>query len=111
MITKNFNDMTKVTNTLPKTINDFMADKDLSISLKMIRFVSQKNTMNPEITDFVGYGASFFVVLSFVMKDIKRLRIVNLVGCVLFVLYGAFNNYLWPIIIPNAILCLSLIHI
>jgi hypothetical protein len=61
--------------------------------------------MSPEITDFVGYGASFFVVLSFIMKDIKKLRIVNLIGCVLFVLYGIFCNYLWPIIIPNAILC------
>ncbi|HCN11419.1 MAG TPA: uroporphyrinogen decarboxylase [Kaistella sp.] len=61
--------------------------------------------MSPEITNFIGYGASFFVVLSFVLKDIKKIRIVNLVGCILFVIYGVFSNYLWPIIIPNAILC------
>ncbi|HPW88423.1 MAG TPA: uroporphyrinogen decarboxylase [Kaistella chaponensis] len=66
--------------------------------------------MSPEITDFVGYGASFFVVLSFVMKDIKSLRIVNLIGCILFVLYGIFSDYLWPIIIPNGVLCFIQIY-
>ncbi|SFB77633.1 uroporphyrinogen decarboxylase [Kaistella jeonii] len=66
--------------------------------------------MSPAITDFIGYGASFFVVLSFIMKDIKRLRIVNLIGCILFVLYGIFSNYLWPIIIPNGILCFIQIY-
>ena len=60
--------------------------------------------MNPEITNFIGYGASFFVVLSFILKDIKKIRIVNLIGCILFVIYGVFSDYLWPIIIPNAIL-------
>ncbi|KMQ71433.1 hypothetical protein [Chryseobacterium koreense] len=61
--------------------------------------------MSPEITNFVGYGASFFVVLSFILKDLRKIRIVNLVGCMLFVIYGIYSNYLWPIIIPNAILC------
>lgn len=61
--------------------------------------------MSPEITNFVGYGASFFVVLSFILKDLRKIRIVNLVGCMLFVIYGIYSNFLWPIIIPNAILC------
>lgn len=61
--------------------------------------------MTPEITNFVGYGASVFIVLSFVLKDITKIRIVNLIGCILFVVYGVFSDYLWPIIIPNAILC------
>ena len=61
--------------------------------------------MSPEITNYIGYGASFFVVLSFVLKDIKKIRIVNLIGCILFVIYGVYSDYLWPIIIPNAILC------
>ena len=61
--------------------------------------------MNPEITNFIGYAASFFIVLSFVLKDIRKIRIVNLVGCICFVIYGIFSDFLWPIIIPNAILC------
>ena len=68
--------------------------------------------MNPEITNFIGYGASFFVVLSFILKDINKIRIVNLIGCILFVIYGVFSDYLWPIIIPNAILCfIQLYHL
>lgn len=61
--------------------------------------------MSPEIANFIGYGASFFIVLSFILNDITKIRIVNFVGCILFVLYGIFSDYLWPIIIPNAILC------
>lgn len=61
--------------------------------------------MSPEIVNYIGYAASFFVVLSFILKDLRKVRIVNLIGCVLFVVYGIYSNYLWPIIIPNAFLC------
>ncbi|WKS95230.1 uroporphyrinogen decarboxylase [Riemerella columbina] len=61
--------------------------------------------MNSELVNYIGYAASFFVVLSFVLKDITRIRLVNLIGCICFVIYGVFSGMLWPIIIPNAILC------
>lgn len=68
--------------------------------------------MTPEIASYIGYVASFFVVLSFVLKDLKKVRLVNLVGCICFVIYGIFNDMLWPIIIPNAILCvIQLYHL
>lgn len=89
-----------------------MAVKNFPIPFKMIRFAIQIYRMNPEITNFIGYGASFFVVLSFILKDINKIRIVNLIGCILFVIYGVFSDYLWPIIIPNAILCfIQLYHL
>ena len=61
--------------------------------------------MTPEIASYVGYAASFFIVLSFILKDLTKIRIVNLIGCICFVIYGAFSGMLWPVIIPNAILC------
>lgn len=64
--------------------------------------------MNEVVVNFIGYGASFFVVLSFILKDIKKIRIINLIGCALFVIYGIMINNL-PIIIPNA--CLIVIQI
>ncbi|WOC52333.1 hypothetical protein BPO_1686 [Bergeyella porcorum] len=68
--------------------------------------------MTPEIASYIGYVASFFVVLSFVLKDLKKVRLVNLVGCICFVIYGIFSGMLWPIIIPNAILCvIQLYHL
>ena len=66
--------------------------------------------MTPEIANYVGYAASFFVVLSFILKDLRKVRVVNLIGCILFVIYGVFSNMLWPIIIPNAILCVIQIY-
>jgi hypothetical protein len=66
--------------------------------------------MSGNWSDFVGYAASIFVVLSFMLKDIKQIRIINLIGCICFVIYGVFSGMLWPIIIPNAILCVIQVY-
>ena len=55
-------------------------------------------------SEYVGYLASVFVVVSFLLKDIKTIRTVNLLGCICFVIYGIYSGMLWPIIIPNAVL-------
>lgn len=55
-------------------------------------------------SEYVGYLASIFVVVSFLLKDIKTIRTVNLLGCICFVIYGIYNGVLWPIIIPNTVL-------
>ncbi|MFC6591172.1 YgjV family protein [Deinococcus lacus] len=39
-------------------------------------------------TDLLGYAASLLVGLSLLMADIRRLRVINLAGCLLFVAYG-----------------------
>lgn len=68
--------------------------------------------MSPETASYVGYAASFFIVLSFIMKDVRRIRVINLLGCICFVVYGIFSGMLWPVIIPNAILCfVQLFHL
>lgn len=63
--------------------------------------------MNPEFVDYIGYAASAFVVISFILKDLKKIRLTNLIGCILFVIYGvnSGDKIMWPIVIPNAILC------
>lgn len=56
-------------------------------------------------TEYIGYLASLMVLLSFTMKDVKKLRMVNMTGCVLFVVYGFLMPTLrvgLPIIIANA---------
>ena len=52
------------------------------------------------VTEWVGYAASLGVLVSFLMKDIKVLRIVNSVGCGLFVAYGLMLGSI-PIILTN----------
>ncbi len=51
-------------------------------------------------TEILGYLASIVVLISFIMKDIKTLRIINCVGCTLFVAYGLLLFSI-PIIITN----------
>jgi hypothetical protein len=55
--------------------------------------------------EFIGYAASAFVLLSFVMKKMILLRIINVIGCSLFVIYGVL---LWsfPIILTNVAIVL-----
>lgn len=57
--------------------------------------------------EYAGYAASFFIVGSFIFKDLRTIRALNLVGCLCFVFYGFFSKEdeaLWPIIVPNALL-------
>ena len=54
--------------------------------------------------EFIGYTASLFIVLSFLIKDnLVYIRISNLVGCALFVVYGFLINSI-PVILPNSFL-------
>lgn len=52
-------------------------------------------------TEIVGYLASLIVLISFLMKNMKTLRIINSIGCVLFVAYGILLGFSLPIIITN----------
>ncbi|MCM4157700.1 uroporphyrinogen decarboxylase [Gramella sp. AN32] len=63
------------------------------------------------ITEWTGYLASFFVLLSFLMRNIITLRYVNSVGCLFFVAYGILLDS-WPVIITNvAIVCVNFYYL
>ena len=53
------------------------------------------------LTEWVGYAAMAGLLISFMMKDVKKLRIINTIGCILFVTYGFMLQTAWPIIISN----------
>ena len=54
------------------------------------------------IINITGYAASLFIVLSFLIKDnLLYIRLTNLVGCALFVIYGYFIHSI-PVLLPNA---------
>lgn len=54
------------------------------------------------LTDWVGYLASLVLMISFMMKNLNTLRIINSIGALLFVVYGFMLETSWPIIITNA---------
>ena len=53
----------------------------------------------------IGYLAMAFVMGSFLVSDMKKLRIINTAGCLLFIAYGIFISSI-PIIITNAFITL-----
>ena len=59
--------------------------------------------------EWIGYAASFFLLLSFLMRNIKTLRYINSLGCLLFVAYGLLLNS-WPLIITNGSIVLINIY-
>jgi len=66
-------------------------------------------------TEYIGYLASLMVLISFTMKDVKKLRLVNMTGCILFIIYGFLMPTLrigLPIIIANfAIFSVNLFYL
>jgi len=52
-------------------------------------------------TEWVGYIASALIIWSFLLKEMRSLRIVNSLGCAVFVVYGVLLGFSWPIIITN----------
>lgn len=45
-------------------------------------------SLNPIAVDVIGYVASAIVLISFLFKNIKVVRIVNIIGAIFFVVYG-----------------------
>ncbi len=63
-------------------------------------------------TEIIGYVASLAVLLSFLMKNIRTLRIVNTIGCLIFVAYGVLLGFSIPIIATNvAIVMINLYYL
>lgn len=58
--------------------------------------------METNATELIGYLASLFLMISFSMKDIKKLRLINSLGCISFIIYGFMLNTSWPVVITNA---------
>lgn len=59
--------------------------------------------------EWVGYAASLFIVVSLTMTSIVKLRIINSVGCLLFVIYG-LNVNAYPVAISNALIVMINIY-
>ncbi len=62
------------------------------------------------ITEWVGYAASLALIISFMMKNINTLRIVNSLGAILFVVYGILLQTSYPIIITNGFILMANIY-
>ena len=66
--------------------------------------------LNISITEWVGYLASLALIISFMMKNLNNLRVINSIGAILFVVYGIMLAISWPIIITNAFILMANIY-
>lgn len=53
--------------------------------------------------EILGYVAMFLTSSSFLMTDVKKLRLVNIAGCISWIVYGSILASL-PIIITNVLI-------
>ena len=58
------------------------------------------------VTEIVGYLASLLVALAYFMKSTYKLRLVGLVGAVVFVAYGVLLTS-WPLILVNLLIAVT----
>ena len=64
-----------------------------------------------ELTEWVGYLAMTVLLVSFMMKNVIKLRIINSFGCLFFVIYGLMISQ-YPIVITNlAIILINLYYL
>ncbi|MGV3026026.1 YgjV family protein [Clostridium thermobutyricum] len=59
--------------------------------------------MSNSLIEWVGYGASAMVVVSLLCTSMVWLRILNTIGCLLFVTYGIIIGA-YPVAISNGII-------
>lgn len=59
--------------------------------------------------EWIGYAASILIVISLMMTSIIKLRIINSIGCFLFVIYGIYVKA-YPVAISNAVIILINIY-
>lgn len=53
--------------------------------------------------ELIGHLASVFIVLGVAQKNVTRVRIYMILGCICFIIYGSAINAL-PVVIANAII-------
>ncbi len=59
--------------------------------------------------EWVGYGASLAIMISMLMSSVLKLRMINLVGCFLFIIYGWIIGA-YPVAIVNFFIALINIY-
>jgi hypothetical protein len=63
--------------------------------------------------EWIGYAGAGLVVLSFLVSSkVRVIRLINMFGAVLFVLYGILIGNKLPIIVPNVfIICIQFYYL
>ena len=61
--------------------------------------------------EVIGIAGTLFVLLSFLMKDLKKVRIINIVGAVLFVVYGLLIGALSTWLLNGILVIIHIVYL
>ena len=61
--------------------------------------------------EFIGLIASLFVLVSFIPKQVKLIRIINIVGCLFWIVYGLLTGALSVWIMNALVLIVHTVHL
>ena len=61
--------------------------------------------------EFLGFIASLFILISFIPKNVKLIRIINCIACLFWIAYGFLSNALSIWTMNILILLVNLIHL
>ncbi len=61
--------------------------------------------------NFIGFIATLFVFISFIPKNIKVIRILNLIGSVFFVIYGFSVGAFWTGVMNAGLILVHCYHL
>ena len=64
--------------------------------------------MNYEI---IGLVASIFVLISFIPKNVKQIRIINIIGCTIWIAYGLITGALSVWIMNLLVMFVHIFHL
>ncbi len=60
------------------------------------------------LTEWIGYGASALILISMMMASVLKLRVINLLGSILFVAYGIIIQA-YPVVFMNG--CIAVVNV
>lgn len=61
--------------------------------------------------EVIGLAGTIFVLISFLMKDIKAVRIINIIGAALFVAYGALIGALSTWLLNGILIIVHIVYL
>lgn len=64
--------------------------------------------MNNEILYYIGM---MFVLISFIFKDINKIRIVNIFSCIAWIILAVFNKSYFVIILNSILIIIHIVHL
>ena len=60
------------------------------------------------IVEVIGYVALAIVGFSFLSSNLKKIRIANIIGCVVFITYAILKGGMFPVLMANVmIMCIQ----